>query len=177
MVWKGTTKVGFGVKGKFVVAWYCEDKGEVADAAKSKVNVGKICYKHGYNRCYNDLGIAHVNKMRKNHKAKPMTFDEDAARAIQHELNRSNFNGQMPEPEARAEQFLNCGQSVFYQSDRSLRHEVSTTQMATTSWYQGIKDYDFDLNAPNESDGYFEEAGKCASYLNLRDPATKYRIE
>ena len=26
MVWKKTTRVGFGVKGKWVVAWYCESQ-------------------------------------------------------------------------------------------------------------------------------------------------------
>jgi hypothetical protein len=55
--------------------------------------------------------------MRKNHKAKPLTFDEDAARAIQHELNRADFDGSMPDSESRPMGFTGCGQSVFYQSD------------------------------------------------------------
>jgi hypothetical protein len=109
MVWKGTSKVGFGVQGKYVVAWYCEDRGQVEDPVKAKSNVGIVCYKHGYNRCYNDLALVHINKMRKNHKAQPLTFDEDAARSIQHELNRADFDGLMPLAESRAMTFGKCG--------------------------------------------------------------------
>jgi hypothetical protein len=31
LIWKTSTKVGFGIKGKFVVAWYCDKKGNVRD--------------------------------------------------------------------------------------------------------------------------------------------------
>jgi len=160
MVWRGTKRVGFGVFDKYVVAWYCEDKGELSNAIESKANVGRICYKHGYNQCYNDLSLVHVNKMRKNHKAKPLTFDEDAARAIQHELNRADFDGSMPDSESRPIGFTGCGQSVFYQSDYSQRHEVSTTNMATEAWYKGITSYNFDTNQPKTGNGeYIKEDG------------------
>jgi hypothetical protein len=53
MLWQGTTKVGFGVYDKRVVAWYCASKGEVADAARARENVGTPCHSGGYNACYN----------------------------------------------------------------------------------------------------------------------------
>lgn len=148
MVWKGVTKVGFGVSGKYVVAWYCEEAGVLENPNESLKNVGKVCYKHGYNQCYNDLAIAAHNKMRKNHKAEALDFDEDAARAIQHELNRADFNGQMPETTERATTFAGCGEAIFYQSDSSKKHEVSTTNVATDTWYSGMANYDFENNAP-----------------------------
>ena len=49
MVWKNTSKVGFGVKDSTVIAWYCASKGNVGGAEDYKANVGKPCIKDGYN--------------------------------------------------------------------------------------------------------------------------------
>jgi hypothetical protein len=87
MVWKGTTKVGFGVHDKYVIGWYCANKGEVTDAAKSRTNVGAVCFEHGYNKCYNALALKYVNKLRNNHDVAPLKMQEDAARAIQYQLS------------------------------------------------------------------------------------------
>lgn len=56
MIWAASTKVSFGVKDKWVIAAYCEAKGNdpVGDAAKFKENVGKACFIDGYNKCLND---------------------------------------------------------------------------------------------------------------------------
>jgi hypothetical protein len=169
MVWKSSSKVGFGVFDKYVVAWYCETAGEPKNAAKSKLNVGKICYKHGYNRCYNDLALAAHNKMRKNHKADPVVFDEDAARAIQHELNRGDFKGQMPVITKRAKVFQGCGEAIFYQPDAKKKHEVSTSNIATDKWYSGINSYDFSSHTPKTAAGteYTAEKGECRLTNNL----------
>jgi hypothetical protein len=169
MVWKSSSKVGFGVFDKYVVAWYCEKAGETANAAQSKLNVGKVCYKHGYNRCYNDIALTAHNKMRKNHKADPVVFDEDAARAIQHELNRGDFVGIMPVVSKRATMFQKCGQSIFYQADSTKKHEVSTTNIATDTWYSGIKSYNFETNAPKTGTkgDYAIEDGECRVNDNL----------
>lgn len=60
LIWKTSTKVGFGIKGKFVVAWYCDKKGNVRDgkAKDSKDvdtftdNVCKVdgCHPDGWKR-------------------------------------------------------------------------------------------------------------------------------
>lgn len=72
MVWSGTTKVAFGIKGKYVVAWYCDIKGNAngvtasatEPAATYKQNVGTNCLQfypvdrtmpvQMYNKCYNE---------------------------------------------------------------------------------------------------------------------------
>lgn len=163
MVWKSSTKVGFGVFDKYVVAWYCEVAAETTNIPKSVMNVGKVCYKHGYNECYNKIALDEHNKMRKNHKANPVVFDQDAARAIQHELNRGDFMGQMPAVTKRATSFQNCGEAIFYQSDIKKKHEVSTSNIATSTWYSGITSYDFDIHSPKKAlvTDYITEKGEC----------------
>lgn len=56
MVWKKTTKVGFGIKGKYVIAWYCEAKGNAGSTTEFKKNVGEKCINADkINTCYNVL--------------------------------------------------------------------------------------------------------------------------
>jgi hypothetical protein len=62
LMWRGTTRVGFGVHEKYVVAWYCKSKAELADAASARVNVGTPCSGGGYNECYNRLALKYANK-------------------------------------------------------------------------------------------------------------------
>jgi len=49
MVWKNTSKVGFGVKGDTVIAWYCDARGNQGGPEDYKANVGAVCIKNGYN--------------------------------------------------------------------------------------------------------------------------------
>ena len=53
MVWKNTSKVGFGVKNDQVVAWYCEAKGNVGTAEDFKANVGEPCVGTTVTKKYN----------------------------------------------------------------------------------------------------------------------------
>jgi len=69
MVWKNTSKVGFGVRGKWVIAFYCLQKGNVGIPADYKANVGEECMKTGeYNKCYAKLALAAHNKKRGFHE-------------------------------------------------------------------------------------------------------------
>jgi len=43
MVWKNTSKVGFGVKGDRVIAWYCDARGNQGGAEDYKANIGALC--------------------------------------------------------------------------------------------------------------------------------------
>jgi hypothetical protein len=43
MVWKNTGKVGFGVKGDTVIAWYCSASGNIGGPEDYKANVGELC--------------------------------------------------------------------------------------------------------------------------------------
>jgi len=72
IVWKATTKVGFGIKGKYVIAWYCETMGNVA--GKYKENVVQDCVKDGVDTCYALRALNAHNVKRSRHKfSKPMT--------------------------------------------------------------------------------------------------------
>jgi phage gp16-like protein len=81
MVWKGTAKVGFGIKGKWVIAWYC-DKGSTGNNADFKQNVGEKCEKDGVNTCYNEIALKAHNVKRKEHEAKDLVYDKDMAKAL-----------------------------------------------------------------------------------------------
>lgn len=53
LVWKTSKKVGFGIVGKFVVAWYCDKKGNDPDTVEAFTNhVCKVdgCHPNGWER-------------------------------------------------------------------------------------------------------------------------------
>jgi hypothetical protein len=76
LVWSGTTKVGFGVKGKWVVAWYCADKATPADSVASLNNIGRQCKKNGYHSCLNEAALKAHNGKRMLHDTKPFVWDQ-----------------------------------------------------------------------------------------------------
>lgn len=41
VVWKDQTTVGFGARGKYIIAWYCNKKPNVDDSTLSNTNVSK----------------------------------------------------------------------------------------------------------------------------------------
>jgi hypothetical protein len=47
MLWKSTTKVAFGIKNEYVIAWYCDEVGNSPSAPTNdlmfKANVGDPC--------------------------------------------------------------------------------------------------------------------------------------
>jgi hypothetical protein len=164
MLWQGTTKVGFGVHDKRVVAWYCESKGEVTDAARAKANVGTPCYRGGYNDCYNRLALKYANKLRNNHDVAPLKLNEGAAREIDYHLSAQR-PGEflMPEPGARGWKYTGCYQSIFLQTDAALRPKVSSTSAAPEYWYAGVDVYDYARNEPKIiSTGFAEEPVPCS---------------
>jgi hypothetical protein len=57
MVWKKTKRVGFGVRGKWVIAWYCESQPASNSPGPVFVrNVGKKCIdQEGVQTCYNKM--------------------------------------------------------------------------------------------------------------------------
>jgi hypothetical protein len=109
MLWQGTTKVGFGVHDKYVVAWYCENKGEIADAARAKANIGTTCFDGGYNECYNKLAMKAANKLRNNHDVAPLKLNARAAREIDYHLSAQR-PGEflMPNPGDRGWKYTGC---------------------------------------------------------------------
>jgi hypothetical protein len=107
MLWKDSTEVGLGVKGKWVVGWFCEDKGNDPETAQAFVdNVNDVCMVTGeeptandatakkYNRCYNDMARDYHNSKRAIHKqTEPLETDINIAKFIQDKLdNYADFD-------------------------------------------------------------------------------------
>lgn len=159
---------------KYVVAWYCEKKADVADAASARVNIGGACLDSGYNECYNRLALKAVNKYRSNHNAPPLKLNLLAAQTINVQLQyvkSSEFR--MPDPNKRGVKYTGCFQSVFLETgDAAKRAKVSSTSVAVDYWYNGIKSYDYNTNAskvPTDAptSGYTSEPVGCLQSVLL----------
>lgn len=163
MLWQGTTKVGFGVHGKYVVAWYCEDKAEATNTERALKNIGKSCLDNGYNDCYNEIALKAVNKSRINHSVSPLKLNEGAAREIDYHLSAQRPGDfYMPDPSDRGWKYTGCYQSVFLESDVALRPKVSSTAAAPQYWYDGASFYDYVRGQPKEGpSGWIEESVGC----------------
>jgi hypothetical protein len=168
ILWKGTTKVAFGVKGQYVAAWYCEVAATPRDGAATLLNVGKTCNTEGYDSCYNDLQTKFVNVKRKHHETAGLKHDPNAARAIQAAMNRGSFRGIMPAPADRDPTFAGCAESVFYERDATKRDTLSVTDRVTQAWYSGMSEYDFKTNQPKQypADEYMASPGECVLSVN-----------
>jgi len=178
MLWQGTTKVGFGVHDKYVIAWYCAEKAEIAVPARAKTNIGVNCYAGGYNTCYNALALKYANKVRNNHDVAPLKLDKGAAREIDYHLSAQRPGELlMPVPASRGWKYTGCQQSIFLEADLAKRAKVSSTTAAPEYWYGGVKSYDYATNAPKVvSTGYTEEAVACDQSVALAyryHPVTK----
>jgi hypothetical protein len=98
MSWRPTTKVGFGVRGKFVAAWYCEVAGNPTSATTEdyKENVKKDCLVDGVDKCYLELALAAHNAYRAQHKGgKALETYLEASQRIQAVLDAAgdDFDG------------------------------------------------------------------------------------
>jgi hypothetical protein len=82
MVWKNTSKVGFGVKGAYVIAWYCDSKGNVGGAEDYKANIGTDCIKDGYNTCYAEIALTSHRLKRKEHNAATTDIQLDKINSV-----------------------------------------------------------------------------------------------
>ena len=111
MVWKATTKVAFGVKDKWVIAWYCETKGNNGGPADYKANVGDKCINDdGVNTCFNDLALKAHNAKRTDHKAKPLRWHAEAAKALQGLMDADDFEGTVG---SKPTAYSDCGENVI----------------------------------------------------------------
>jgi hypothetical protein len=119
MIWAEGKKVAFGVKGPWVVAWYCPAGnkpavGEPGSPAAFKLNVKKTCIENGMNTCYNSMALkAHNEKRRLHQETDPLTIYAAAAEAIQAEMDKPGFAGVMPAESARPKEFQDCAESIY----------------------------------------------------------------
>jgi len=117
LLWKSTTKVGFGIKGNDVVAWYCS-KGNTAPAQSYVDNVSDVCMVDGMNRCYNRLALGFHNEKRALRRdTNALALDAAIAKKIQTEMDKwtkedmdkTTFAGTIADRGA----FAACGESIF----------------------------------------------------------------
>ena len=147
VVWKATTKVGFGVKGKYVVAWYCEDQGATGDEAAYKKNIEESCIQaNGVNKCFNEQALKANNKKRDDHGTEELTWDEKAAEEIQRQMGSLEKRGILNEVNINNMKvgngdFKNCGQNVYTQDDEV---NLLKTDVTIDKWYAMKDHYNFD---------------------------------
>jgi hypothetical protein len=139
MVWRSTTKVGFGVKGKWVIAWYCEVAGNTNGKTGYEANVGKDCVADGYNKCYADKALAAHNLRRGYHESSPLELDVENSKALQTLMDEGSFEGAVDGTSLPT----GCGQSSFTQDDPTKVATLATSDDATEGWYSGKKYYSF----------------------------------
>jgi hypothetical protein len=175
MVWKGTTKVAFGVRDKYVVAWYCEG-GDYTNPLESRANIGKLCDTTGYDGCYNELAVAAHNQKRNHHETADLELDADAARAIQLNMNKNNFKGIMPKPTERNADFAQCAEAVYYDPVKANRAAMRTSNVVSDTWYRGIDEYGkygFIHGEPGTTQykdtDFVESEGECRISENMND--------
>jgi hypothetical protein len=79
IVWKASSgkNVGFGIKGKYVVGWYCDEPNTNGDY---KDNVSEDCNKDNYNSCYNVKATKAHNLKRLDHGTDELNFDSTIAK-------------------------------------------------------------------------------------------------
>jgi hypothetical protein len=109
MVWKNSSKVGFGVKNNMVIAWYCDAKGNVGGADDFKANVGARCDKDTYNKCYAERALKAHKLKRKYHEAHTPEIKLDIANSkeLQLAMNANNYDGAAPSAKT------DCSDSMF----------------------------------------------------------------
>lgn len=113
MVWKETTKVSFGIKGRFVAAWYCSVEGNNGDAENYKKNVAKDCVKDGVDTCYVEMALrAHNEKRAKHRGGRPLERDDAASVVIQAILDKGDFTGKTSASD-KTNDFEDCGENVY----------------------------------------------------------------
>lgn len=143
MVWAETTTVAFGIRGRWVVAWYCSPQGNKGDVEAYKKNVQKDCVKDGVDTCYLELALQAHNEKRARHRGgRPLAQDTAASKYIQSVLDKGNFPGSIPN---RPNQFGDCGENVYEAKDVTPAglKEVYETDIVTEAWYTGEKQYDY----------------------------------
>jgi len=142
-VWAKTEKVGFGIRGDTVVAWYCKGGNSPRTASWFKQNVNPVCMTgtgdQKWYECYNRRAVDRHNRYRIIHGTDSTGFsvDEAAAKAIQKMLDAGNA---MRSKSDRPAEFRNCGQNEF---EGESKERVLASNEATDKWYSGKKHYNF----------------------------------
>jgi len=138
MVWKGTTKAAFAIKGRWVYARYCSVEGNTGTTAAFITNVKQDCVKDDVDVCFQRAAIKAHNEKRARHKGgTPLTADPAASNYIQKVLATGNFKGEFIVPS----QFADCGVNVYKvtgtEAEIKAMEREKKAQKATDAWYSG----------------------------------------
>jgi hypothetical protein len=99
MVWKATTTVAFGIKGRWVYARYCSVQGNQGGTAGFITNVKQDCVKDDVDVCFQAAALkAHNEKRARHKKGRPLAADPAASNHIQKVLAQGNFGGEFNLP-------------------------------------------------------------------------------
>ena len=123
MMWRKSKKVGFGIKGKFVVAWYCpkgNDPDTSTDYKKNVCEEGKClkCLKKDkdnndgeWNTCYNEIALKATNVFRKEYKAKDLKTSAKNAIGAQKHAAKLLKDGKLSSSPAGDRD--KCGETIY----------------------------------------------------------------
>lgn len=164
LLWKSSTLVGFGIKGKFVLAYYCAPAAYKDTKKDYKMNVCKkdeckLCTeskdgktKFGYNKCYNKLSLEKHNLYRIDHTSpKFAAYDEETAKMAQKQADKVDKDGKLTATESKKDDgtlFTNnkCKENQFKfdgtQNPESV-WDVLNTDLAIKNWYENEAKYDY----------------------------------
>ena len=148
MIWKSNKKVGFGTKGRWVVAWYCGGEKHDTTAAHVK-NVFDICIVDKYNKCYNDMALKYHNEKRALHKdTKFLIINTSISKKIQAEMDKAGFAGTIKTENKGS--FGTCGETIYTEKVAAKVKDVLYTNAASTFWYAGETEYDYTKGEPKK---------------------------
>lgn len=83
MVWKSTTRVAFGIKGRWVYARYCSNAGNTGGASNYRAEVEEDCLKDDIDVCFQRAALRAHNEKRARHRGgRPLQPHPAASRHI-----------------------------------------------------------------------------------------------
>lgn len=169
-MWKSTKKVGFGIKGKYVVAWYCPKGNDPATSKDFKKNVCKkdgckLCLedkkgvKYGYNKCYNDDAVKSTNLVRGKHNGKKVEFGEDVAKGAQAHADKLKTDDKLSESaKGDGKARKKCWENTYKLPDGKDEFDLAqfdsdSVNIALNDWHKQVSLYNFkDGKAKDDKD-------------------------
>jgi len=164
LLWKSTKKVGFGIRGAEVVAWFCDAKmpaltiGNAGSKTAAKANVGKTCIETPElnDSCFSTSALTAINLKRKDHGSPKVKESPTSAGELQKLLNGYNAK-QLASDKAAMTALLTksgvrsgCTMDIYEYIGASTDNMImlKTTDLAVNSWYNKKIYYDFKTGQP-----------------------------
>ena len=156
-MWKASKKVGFGIKGKFVVAWYCPKGNDPNTPKDFKKNVCKkdgckLCLedkkgvKYGYNKCYNEDAVKSTNLLRGKHNVKKVELGKDVAKGAQEHAEKLKKDDKISKSDDSKRK--KCWENTFKLPGGKEEFDLTqfdkdSVNMALKEWHDQVSLYSF----------------------------------